>query len=215
VSNIRKLVPADPYFNNTNACFAEAFFLKATGSVSIDTAASSEDITYAKAVAEQLIWTMTVTPPVMVALRALFTNETIQSNLVVLDHFLTALIPQLEVILPHARIVTLPQTDDLSEIADCMARASLFITAHISTSVYGIFLSPGAAVIEVQPKGFECTAFGQPWTRYSGARYIPFRIGLCAKCNHTDLACYLRDGVDYDKIASTDLQTILSQLSLV
>jgi hypothetical protein len=201
------VIPADPLFNNTVGCFPDAFFVKSTGSGGDDEGAAQED-----AIAAQLLWVMSGGPRVFAAVRALYTNKTFQRDRVVIDYHVAPLSQQFVLMFPDADIGILPKTDDLAVIADCMAEASVYISGHITTMLFCVFLSPMASVVEVQPQGLECTAFGKKLAAVLSLKYVPFRTRNCTKCNDTDLGCYLRERAIYAPMPDSDLKDTLVRL---
>jgi hypothetical protein len=212
IPNIQKLIPSEPLFHNLNGCFDEAYFLKTAGSLTIDQKSSDVVIDEFEATATHMIWTMTAKPALLAGIKQLFTNKTNQRELIVLDGTAASLADALRELLPLFAIAVLPETEDLGEVADCLAEAMLYVTGHMSTLIYCIFLAPGASVIEIQPKGLDCTAFGQTWTRTMGLRYVPMRTGKCQLCHHADLACYLREGTEYETMSASDIAQAIDRL---
>jgi hypothetical protein len=210
MKNIRKIIKTEFLFNDTRGCFADGSFMKAVGPMPLDVA--SQNTTRADAIAAQLIWTMTFAPEVFVLLRSQFTKKNIVKGRIVIDEVAAQLLPDLQLWFPTATIVAIPTTDDLSVIADCIAQAALFIATRIESLAFALFLSPGAGVVEMQPTGFECTAFGIRWVTAMGGKYRPLRTGTCAYCSYTDIACYLLNGTSYDAVRQEELLEVVTQL---
>jgi hypothetical protein len=211
--NIRRLVPAEALLNDTQGCFADGTFLRAPGAVPVDlNATAGTNISYSQAFADQFLWTVSLNRQIVEAFRGLFTNRTLKPGRVVVDRVAAALAPQIERMFPVLHVAILPDTDDIAEIADCVAQATLFISTHISTLVYSIFLSSSAALLELQPKGLECMALGHPLTKLVGAAYAPFRVASECACNYSDVECYLTTEPEYEDVTSADLRTAILKL---
>jgi hypothetical protein len=104
---------------------------------------------------------------------------------------------------PYADVRALPE-GDLAEIADAVSEAHVFVACHMSGVVLAMFAR--AAVVEVQPLGMGCTAFGNLWAPIGNAVYIPLaREGAC-DCPFSNLSCYLEAEPVWGKIDDKELQ---------
>jgi hypothetical protein len=45
-----------------------------------------------------------------------------------------------------------------------------------------------------------------------GLRYVPLRTGKCERCHYADLACDLREGIQYDAISVNELRSAFERL---
>jgi hypothetical protein len=210
MKNIERIVPGAPLLNDTLACFAEGHILRAAGAAALD--ALPRSMTHEEAIAEQLLWTMQWRPEWVAALRARFTERTMVSGRVVVEAGSAGLIQYLRQIVPAASVEVLPTTDDLGVVADCLAQAALFIGTSVFSMVFCMFMSPGAGLLEIQPAGFKCTAFGNSWAKLAGVKYQPLRTGECDYCDHTNLPCYLTNGTQYDPITLAELYQAMERL---
>jgi hypothetical protein len=211
--NIQHIVPTEALMNDTQGCFADGTFLSAPGAVPVSlNATGTTNITYGRAFADQFLWTISLNGRIVKAFGDLFTNKTVKPGRVVVDRVAAALAPQIERIFPGLHVIILPDTEDIVEIADCIAQANLFISTHISTLVYAVFLSSSAALLEFQPKGLECMALGHPLTKLVGAAYAPFRHASECACNYSDVQCYLRTQPEYDDVINADLKEAITGL---
>jgi hypothetical protein len=211
--NIRRIVPAEALLNDTQGCFGDGTFVRAPGAVPVDlNATESRNISYAQAFAEQFLWAINMNRQIVEAFREVFTNRTLKPGRVVVDRVAAVLAPQIEKMFPVLHVTILPDTEDIAEIADCVAQATLFVSTHMSTLVYALFLSPSAALLELQPKGLECMALGHPLATIVGAAYAPFRFASACACNYKDVECYLRTEPEYEDVATADLRTAILRL---
>jgi hypothetical protein len=213
LKNVQKIVPGDPLLNTTNGCFSEVVFLEAPGSLAIDISSPASAPTSQQAIAEHLSSILTLDRSVISGIKQFFTAVAMVPDCIVLDPHLATLFSRLQLQFPTARVVLLPDTDDLSAIADCVAAAMFYIAGHVTTLTYAIFLSPGALLLEVQPNGLECTSFGREWARLAGVQYLPIMTGNCTKCAPNDLFCYLSEDVRHGEIQLRDLQLGLLNVS--
>jgi hypothetical protein len=188
--NIQKIIPTEPLTNDTMSCFADGTFVRLAGSVSIDRNSSAVNLTVLQALADHMLWEMDTHGARMQDFKALFTNKTLKPGRVVLDHITVGLAPQLEFLFPLYQIEVIPETDDMSVIADCLAQVMLFISGHLTTVVYSIFLSSVAAVLEIQPRGLECMELSVGWVRIAETTYAPFEMVKECRCNRSNVPCY-------------------------
>jgi hypothetical protein len=206
IKNIEKIMPGDVFLNTTDLCLDTAVFLKAPGGVPLDVPANGNTVTSQQAIAEHLASLTESDPWIISKLRGCFTKATVTTGMIVLDQYMARLSPRLQNSFPGVNIEIVPDTDDLATIADCVGSAVVYIAGHVTTLVYSIFLQPGALVVEVQPDGFGCTTFGRDWARLAQVGYLPIRNGTCAKCNSTDLFCYLNEDIRHSEVPQQDLK---------
>ena len=85
----------------------------------------------------------------------------------------------------------------ISEIADIVSSSQVFIGTHVSSLIFGIFMSKGSTMLEIQPTGSECTFFGKSFADMSGAKYVPFFVEN--ECINDNILKYFeQNGVEYN-----------------
>jgi hypothetical protein len=108
---------------------------------------------------------------------------------IVIDRFGGFLLNCICRMFPNANVLILPETNDIIVLARIVASCHVFVACHVSAVMLGMFAK--GAVVEVQPDGFECVAFGKLWTPVGGAVYIPLKTGGRCNCTNSNLSHYL------------------------
>jgi hypothetical protein len=209
VKNIGQMVPGKILLNDTRGCFADGDFLRAPGGVAIDDFTNTYRQSPIVALVEQLLWMITIRVDVMAGFRAVFTNRSLVPELILVDRISETLIPRIRKEYPTLSVAKLPETEDMTVVADVVASANVFIASHLSTFVFSVFLSPKATLVEIQPKGMECTAFGERWAHLSGAHYVPLRVAPECDCPYSNLTCYMTAEPTWSRITDTELKRAL------
>jgi hypothetical protein len=103
----------------------------------------------------------------------------------------------------------LPKTDDMTVIADVVASANVFIAFCVLSFVFAVFLSEQAALVEIQPKGMECTAFGERWAHLRRPHYVPLKAALKCDCLFSNLTCCIAAEPTRTRITDRELKRAL------
>jgi hypothetical protein len=85
VKNIEHMVSGRMLLNDTRGCFGDGNFLRAPGGVAIDGLTSAYRQSATLGLVEQLLWMITIRVEIMEGFRAVFTNKTIVTGIIVVD----------------------------------------------------------------------------------------------------------------------------------
>lgn len=194
IGNLEKIVNMKVIMKETAGCFGNAFFPRAPNQVTV-----SEDGVEIGALANHLTWMFDAKGAVLKLFRDRITSNQMIHKRVVID---SSLYDEVKSLFPGMDVVVLPESNDISEVADCVAEANVYIAGHVSTIVFAMFMSQGATLLEVQPTGLECTSYGRHFAESAGARYemVPSPNKLCARCGKNDISCYLSSEIKWGRI---------------
>ncbi|OHS98163.1 hypothetical protein TRFO_09012 [Tritrichomonas foetus] len=214
IPNVQRLVKDTVLTNESKVCIAEGHFIRSPGSIPLSVNSSAVNMTEIVSFCHHLNWIMDIKPEIMPSFKNFFTNKEMKQSTIVIDNTcfeklnIKKLIEQYS---SNLEIVRLPEESSLiTEIAEVVSTAQVFIGSHLSSLIYGIFLPKGATMIEIQPEGCECTYYGQSFATMAGARYHPIRItGQCKK--NTILLYMNQSELNYQKVTFTEIKKSLDQ----
>jgi hypothetical protein len=210
LKNLNRIISVPPIFAETNGCFADGHFLAAPGSHPFDQPDPGPR-SELQALVDHIHLVSGVNPAIIPRLRDRYTNKVMKNGRIVVDRLASGRVRTIERLFPGMDVVILPETDDLHVVADVIAEAQVFVTCHISTIVFGVFMHPGASMLEIQPDRLECTAFGARWANMGRSKYIPARIAESCECHFTNLTCYLEHETVYEGLTEERFQDALER----
>jgi hypothetical protein len=125
-------------------------------------------------------------------------------NRVIVDQYGSFFAQRIRRMFPEVEVDVLRESADLVDAARDVAEAHVFVACHISALVLAMFVR--TALLEVQPAGLGCTAFGSMWTQVHGAVYVPLMMDAMCDCHYANLSCYLEREPVWGKIYDSDLR---------
>jgi hypothetical protein len=210
IRNLQKIIPRHSIFAEQRICFRDAIFLQATGAVPIDVSAEAVDNSESAAVAWQLNWASSLAPSALKALVAVYTTAPIQPGRIVVDGNLIGLAGRLGRLYPFFQVTDLSESDDISEVADCVASAQLLIAGDVPACAFALFMGANATLLEIQPDGMECLVVGEQFAEAAGAKYRAWRAAAECECKVTEAHCYLASGErHYPEITDEEIRAVI------
>ncbi|KAH0787983.1 hypothetical protein GPJ56_008084 [Histomonas meleagridis] len=200
LQSIGRITQSPILLNDTKGCFDEGHFIRSTGSIPLDLNVSSHNTTESKSFGSQYQWLFSLKPDLIHHFRSLFTSNTKVSNIIVVDRY-KKYANIIEQLYPGYSVVKIPKTENVAEIAELMSSAKVFISSHLSTMVYGLFLSKDATLVEMQPIGRECTNHGKKIAEKVGCGYHAM---MKKSCRCRSLECYFRRVPTYNEVSEKD-----------
>lgn len=178
IPNIKKLISNPVMLNNSHGCFFDGHFIRSTGSIPLKFNSTTFGQTESFLLAFHFGWIMDINTRIMSKFIRLFTQQEMVPNTVVLDRLASQFKRILKQRFPECNFIDLPDIEDenntIESIADVVASAQIFISSHISSSLFAIFMSKGSTLFEIQPLGCECMFNGHAFSQMAGVRYVPF-----------------------------------------
>ena len=208
IPNIQKLL-YDPIFpQNENTCFSQGIFLRSPSAIPVGLIKPNVNYSKIEVFDDYLEWIISFKPEIMGYFREHFTKKTqIKKNKFVLDKNVKVFSKKIQHFLPEAEIVILDETtNDISIIADTLGDAEMFISAHISTFAFAVFLPENSTLLEFQPNGLECTRYGEKFAKMANAKYYSFFKNTLNECECSNISCFFRDKVLYNQISEKNLR---------
>lgn len=195
VDNIKYLLPKSPIYNETEMCFESVVFPKSIGSIPFQYNSTDINQTFGMALYDHFRWINTLNPKIMKHFRYFFTDKEIFTKKIVVAPDFEVFLENIHDEFPDYEVVLLPNTNSSIEIANILGDAQVFIAGYVSTTIFSIFLPPGATLIEIQPKGMECTQYGKIYATFSNVSYIPYYT-LTTNCKCQKLRCYIESNIN-------------------
>ena len=211
IPNIQKLI-YDPIFpQNTDTCFVEGIFLRSPTVVPVGLVEPDVNYTTKDILEDYLEWIMNFLPEIIPYFKQHFTNKTtIKKNKIVLDNNVKAMANKIKRFLPDAEITILDDNvEDISIIADTLGDAELFISSHISTFAFALFLPENSTLLEFQPDGLYCTTYGEFFAKMANAKYNSFFKSLSGQCDCPNITCFFKDQLLYNQMSEKNLKKII------
>lgn len=199
IPNIKRLVDDTIMFNDTKGCFFDGHFIRSPGGIPLHLNASEVKMENIVAFSHHFAWIMDINRNIVSSFRHLFTNKPMTAGRIVLDHTALKWKKLLMKEFPDNEYIDLPDISrnekTIAEIADIVSSSQIFIGTHVSSLIFGIFMSKGSTMLEIQPNGCECTFFGKPFAEMSGAKYVP--LFSESECFNDNILKYFEQGT-YD-----------------
>lgn len=203
--NMKLLIPNDP-IDLTNQCFDHARFLLTAGSIPYYRESEGLIISEAESLATQFYRISNADPNALVRFRNIYARkQKMIKNRIVLDFTLQSMESLVQECAPDCEIVVLPEGREMDKVAKTIASSNIFITAHLTSAIYGIFLNAGASMIEISPKNCECKTFGKKYAQKVGAKYIPYYNNI-QKCPCENELYYFTQKVEYAPLEKSRLE---------
>ncbi|KAK8834155.1 hypothetical protein M9Y10_039353 [Tritrichomonas musculus] len=201
IPNIKRLINDSIMLNNTAGCFFDGHFIRSPGSIPLHINSSTVTMENIVLFSHHFAWIMDINRNIIADFRHLFTNKPMTAGRILLDHTALKWKKWLVKAFPENDYVELPNIETnektIAEIADLVSSSQIFIGTHVSSLIFGIFMSKGSTMLEIQPIGCECTYFGKSFADMSGAKYVPLSIE--DECFNDNILKYFeQDILDYN-----------------
>lgn len=200
IPNIKRMVDDTIMLNDTNACFFNGHFIRSPGGIPLSFNASEITMDDAALFSNHFTWIMDINRNLITGFRHLFTNKPMTAGRVVLDRTALKWKKWLLKEFPQNEYIELPDVNTnektIAEIADIVSSSQIFIGTHLSSLIFGIFMSKGSTMLEIQPTGCECTFFGRSFAEMSGARYVP--LFTESECYTDNILKYFEQSLEYN-----------------
>jgi hypothetical protein len=128
---------------------------------------------------------------------------------IVIDRSGFFIVEMIRQILPDVEITILPETNDLLEIAQEIAKSHVFIACHISSLVLAAFAR--CVVIEIQPVGLGCLVHGETWAHVSAAVHLRLAKDSNCHCGRKNLTYYLKEPYEWPKVNPRELRNVIKR----
>jgi hypothetical protein len=205
---LRPLAGYKVFFRNASECFSDATFPRASASLPLLSRPQS-GFAEVNALADQLLWAIGLNPAATRAFGALYRNTTARPGHVLLDRETERFRVRLQKLFRNCTFRKWPKSDNFWKIVQKVAECQIVFVGHISSTAFGLFLSHNATMLELQPEGLECTAFGERFAELAGAHYRPVRSAPRCDCQFTNLTCYLEHKRKYPPVSDAELKVSL------
>ena len=214
--------------NDTEYCFSTGYFIRSMGSSPIGVNSpfkkrtlnkqniSDSDIT--DSLSAHLSWIMKINPNTMHDFKDSFIDKEVKNKSfaagrnktkVILDQGTMLLKSMLLENFDDLEITEIPDINStglISNIANEVYSADIFIGSSITSLVFAVFLSENSTLIELKPKGCECINIGEPFANMANAKYIPLRNSKHCKVN--TISKYLNmSRFDYENILPQEIKS--------
>jgi len=189
-----------------NRCFNMGRFVKTSGSESYNII--NTRVTHrSESLASQFEWISSFSQTSIQSFRESYTSSIMIKGRIVLDSGMIKYVGLIRSLYPQCKVFVLGDNDSLKDVASLVKSAHIFICSHLSTIVFGLFLSEKATLVELMPIGAECFTQGEAIAKLVNCNYLP--INKKESCPCTTLSCYFTNTSVYETILEEEIRKII------